>query len=126
MPNKGNNYSMDVTGEPNKVPLCGKDWRTAQALSQAHGVQTDVNKINKDIKVGSRIVFLRKVQGTEDRFDKRFMSWRRDRHDTWGLPVPPEDNVYTVEKNSDGEFVIKYMPPKEYFWDKDRKNKNCE
>ncbi|MBR1428755.1 MAG: hypothetical protein IJ590_00690 [Rickettsiales bacterium] len=50
MHNKGNNYSMDVTGEPNKVPLCGKDWRTAQALSQAHGVQPDVNKINKDIK----------------------------------------------------------------------------
>lgn len=49
MADRENNRSKDITGE-SKIHLCGKDWRTAQALSQAHGVQANVAKLNKDVQ----------------------------------------------------------------------------
>lgn len=83
-----------------------------------------VTEINKDIKVGSRVLFLQNyVMGVQDRFDERYYSWNRDKDDTWGLPNVPETGLYTIEKNSHGDFVIKYMPDKTWHYDPDRKNR---
>lgn len=83
-----------------------------------------VKTVNQDIKIGSRIVLLGDyLKSTEDNFDIRFYSSRRYSGDSYGLPNPPETNIYTVDKNSDGEFIIRYLPKKEYYWEKDRKNK---
>ena len=83
-----------------------------------------VKEVNKDIKSGSRVVFLNEyVHGVQKRFDDRYYSWRRNEYDDWGLPVKPNSGIYTVEKNSSDDFVIKYMPEKEYYFDPDRKNR---
>ena len=83
-----------------------------------------VTEVNKDIKVGSRVLFLQNyVMGVQDRFDERYYSWHRDREDTWGLPNVPETGLYTIEKNSHGDFVIKYMPDKSWSFAPDRKNR---
>ena len=83
-----------------------------------------VTEVNKDIKTGSRILFLQNyVMGVQDRFDERYYSWNRDKDDTWGLPNVPETGLYTVEKNSHGDFVIKYMPDKAWHFDPGRKNR---
>jgi len=83
-----------------------------------------VKEVNNDLKVGSRVIFLNEyVQGVQDRFDERYYSWRRDRDDDWGLPVKPNSGIYTLEKNSAGDFVIKYLPPKNWWSEEDRKNR---
>lgn len=83
-----------------------------------------VMEANKDIKVGSRVMFLRNyVMGVQDRFDERYYSWNRSEDDTWGLPNVPDTGLYTVEKNSQGNFVIKYMPDKSWSFAPDRKNR---
>lgn len=84
-----------------------------------------VKEVNKDIKVGSRVLFLDNyVAGTQERFDERFYSWRRDRDDDWGLPARPDTGIYNIEKNSAGEFVIKYMPSKGSDWWRETERKN--
>lgn len=83
-----------------------------------------MRSVNNDIKVGSRIVLLGDyLKSTEDNFDIRFFSSRRYSGDSYGLPNPPETDIYTVDKNHDGDFIIRYLPKKEYSWEKDRKNK---
>ena len=84
-----------------------------------------VKEVNKDIKVGTRVLFLENyVAGTQERFDDRFYSWKRNRDDDWGLPIRPSTGVYNIEKNSVGEFVIKYMPSKESDWCREIERKN--
>ena len=84
-----------------------------------------VKEVNKDIKVGSRVLFLETyVAGTQERFDERFYSWSRNRDDDWGLPGRPSTGVYNIEKNSAGEFVIKYMPTHEDDWWRETERKN--
>lgn len=83
-----------------------------------------VNEVNKDIKAGSRVLFLQNyVMGVQDRFDERYYSWNRYSEDTRGLPNVPETGLYTIEKNSHGDFVIKYMPDKTWSFMPDRKNR---
>jgi hypothetical protein len=83
-----------------------------------------VKSVNKDIKEGSRVVLIDNyLKSDEDRFDNRFNSYHRRSGDDFGLPLPPKTDIYTVHKNSNGDFVIHYMPEKEYYFEKERKNK---